>query len=108
LALVCGLAVGDYLLWNWSLSHSHDVPALIAGLTLPPLTIAFLWLIALSAGRLLARTTRRAPARSRFTSATPAGDRRPPRAADAAGTSAGSQQRAPATSTTGSSGKLAA
>lgn len=64
LAIVSGLAIGDYLLWNWSLSHSHDVLALISGLTLPPLAIACLWLLAVSLARLLARTTRRAPVQS--------------------------------------------
>jgi hypothetical protein len=37
MALVCGLTLGDYLLWNWSLTNNHDVPALVSGLTLPPL-----------------------------------------------------------------------
>jgi hypothetical protein len=68
LALVSGLTIGDYLLWNWSLSHGHDMLALISGVTLPPLLIAALWLIALSVARLLARPSRRsgaqAPARA--------------------------------------------
>lgn len=59
LVLVSGLTVGDYLLWNWSLSANHDVLALVSGLTLPPLAVACLWLLALSAARLLARSTRR-------------------------------------------------
>jgi hypothetical protein len=59
LAIVSGLTIGDYLLWNWSLNGSHDVLALVSGLTLPPLTAAFVWLIALTGARLLARTTRR-------------------------------------------------
>jgi hypothetical protein len=58
LAIVSGLTIGDYLLWNWSLNGSHDVLALVSGLTLPPLAAAFLWLIALTAARLLARTRR--------------------------------------------------
>ncbi len=58
LVFVSGLTLGDYLLWNWSLKGSHDVIALVSGLTLPPLALAFLWLLALSAGRLLAFTTR--------------------------------------------------
>ena len=48
LAIVSGLTIGDYLLWNWSLNANHDVLALVSGLTLPPLTIAFLWLVALT------------------------------------------------------------
>jgi hypothetical protein len=56
---VLGLTAGDYLLWNWSLSGNHDVPALISGLTLPPLAAASMLLIATTALRLLARSTRR-------------------------------------------------
>ena len=63
LAIVTGLTIGDYLLWNWSLNANHDVLALVSGLTLPPLTIALLWLIALTAARLIARA--RAPMRAR-------------------------------------------
>jgi hypothetical protein len=58
LAIVSGLTIGDYLLWNWSLNGSHDVLALVSGLTLPPLAAAFLWLIALTGARLVARTRR--------------------------------------------------
>jgi hypothetical protein len=53
------LTLGDYLLWNWSLNGNHDVLALVSGLTLPPLVIACLWLLALTLARLLARSTRR-------------------------------------------------
>jgi hypothetical protein len=65
LALVSVFAVGDYLLWNWSLNGNHDVLALVSGLTLPPLAIACIWLFALSAMRLLAHTVNRSrpPAR---------------------------------------------
>ena len=69
LATVTGLTIGDYLLWNWSLNTNHDVLALVSGLTLPPLTIACVWLLALTAARLIARRSRsraharRAPAR---------------------------------------------
>jgi hypothetical protein len=73
LAIVSGLTIGDYLLWNWSLNGSHDVLALVSGLTLPPLAAAFVWLIALTGARLLARTTRRQ------------GTRKPSRARAAAG-----------------------
>ncbi len=58
LAIVGGLTLGDYLLWNWSLNANHDVLALVSGLTLPPLAIVCLWLLALTIARLLARTTR--------------------------------------------------
>ncbi|HEY4429137.1 MAG TPA: hypothetical protein VGN08_13120 [Solirubrobacteraceae bacterium] len=59
LVLVSGLTVGDYLLWNWSLNGNHDVLVLVSGLTLPPLAVACLWLIAMSGARLLARYGRR-------------------------------------------------
>jgi hypothetical protein len=62
MALVCGLTLGDYLLWNWSLTNNHDVPALVSGLTLPPLAAACVWLMAVSIARVLSRSTRRAPA----------------------------------------------
>jgi hypothetical protein len=58
LAIVSVLAGGDYLLWNWSLQGNHDVLALIAGLTLPPLAIALICLLVLNTARLLARAAR--------------------------------------------------
>jgi hypothetical protein len=54
LVLVSGLTLSDYLLWNWSLNGNHDVLALVSGLTLPPLGVACLWLLALSAMRVIA------------------------------------------------------
>jgi hypothetical protein len=64
LAIVTGLTIGDYLLWNWSLNGNHDVLALVSGLTLPPLAIAFLWLLVLSVARLISDRGRGArPAR---------------------------------------------
>ena len=71
LVFVSGLTLGDYLLWNWSLNHNHDVLALISGLTLPPLGVACVWLLALTAMRLIARFGRR-PARVGAGSATAA------------------------------------
>jgi hypothetical protein len=53
---VLGLAIGDYLLWNWSLNGSHDVLALVSGLTLPPLAVACIWLLVLSVADLVAAT----------------------------------------------------
>jgi len=64
LAIVSGLALGDYLLWDWSLNHNHDVLAVVAGLTLPPLALAWLWLLAVTLVRLTARTTRRSSQRA--------------------------------------------
>lgn len=58
LAIVSGLTIGDYLLWNWSLNGNHDVLALVSGLTLPPLVIALLWLFALTIARLLTDSRR--------------------------------------------------
>jgi hypothetical protein len=59
LVFVSGLTVGDYLLWNWSLNGSHDVLALVSGLTLPPLAVACHGLLALSVGRVIASRARR-------------------------------------------------
>jgi hypothetical protein len=59
LVFVTGLTVGDYVLWSWSLSGNHAVLALVSGLSLPPLAVVFLWLLAMSAARLLARVARR-------------------------------------------------
>jgi hypothetical protein len=63
LALVGVLGAGDYLLWNWSLGGDHYTLAVISGLTLPPLAIALIWLLALNLTRLLAHTARRPRAR---------------------------------------------
>jgi hypothetical protein len=63
LAIVSLLALADYLLWNWSLDGSHDILALVAGLTLVPLLIALTWLLVKGTTGLLARTARRARAR---------------------------------------------
>jgi hypothetical protein len=64
LAIVTGLTIGDYLLWNWSLNGNHDVLSLVSGLTLPPLAIAFLWLLVLTVARLISDRGRGAgPAR---------------------------------------------
>jgi hypothetical protein len=85
LAIVSGLTIGDYLLWNWSLNANHDVLALVSGLTLPPLAIACLWLIALTAARLLARTTRGATGARRARARKPPA-KHPKRAAGAGAT----------------------
>jgi hypothetical protein len=57
LATVSGLTIGDYLLWTWSLNANHDVLSLVSGLTLPPLAIALVWLLAVTVVRLLARSS---------------------------------------------------
>jgi hypothetical protein len=80
---VLALTVGDYLLWNWSLSANHEALALISGLTLPPLALVSLWIIAVNAMRLVAafaarrravRASRAALARERTARTAPAGD----------------------------------
>ena len=77
LVVVFGLALGDYLLWNWSLNTSHDAVALISGLTLPPLLIALVWLLVVSAMRGLMRISRREPQAARRRAASPAPSRAP-------------------------------
>lgn len=59
LLTISALTLADYFLWHWSLDSNRDVLALVSGLTLPPLAVAFLWLLALSLARLLARGARR-------------------------------------------------
>jgi hypothetical protein len=64
LALVCGLTLADYLLWNWSVSGNHTVLALVSGLTLPFLLLASTVLFALTlagviSGSLRFRSVRR-------------------------------------------------
>lgn len=81
LVFVIGLTVGDYLLWNWSLNGNHTVLALVAGLTLPPLAVACLWLLTMSAARLIARSARRSPARARRVSSKAAKQPRRPASA---------------------------
>ncbi len=62
LVFVLLLTVGDYLVWNWSLNGNHDVIALASGLTLPPLALASIWLLAVAGARLLGAMARRPPA----------------------------------------------
>jgi len=64
LVLLSGLTVGDYLLWNWSLAGNHDVLALVSGLTLTPLAVVCVVLLALTGVRLAARLARRPTRRS--------------------------------------------
>jgi hypothetical protein len=95
LAIVTGLTIGDYLLWNWSLNANHGVLALVSGLTLPPLTLAFLWLVALTLARLVASGSRsRARARPRAA-----------RRAAGAATARRAQAPAPTSATTASSSR---
>jgi hypothetical protein len=61
LAIFAVLAGGDYFLWNWSLEGNHDIFALIAGLTLVPLILTALWLLALAAMRFFADVAREGP-----------------------------------------------
>jgi len=91
--LVSGLAVGDYLLWNWSLNANHEVIALVSGLTLPPLALVAASLLVLTVMRLLARGAR-APTARRGAGHASARRRGPARAA--AGASAQARQEASA------------
>jgi hypothetical protein len=59
LAVVGVLALGDYMLWNWSVGASHDVVALVAGVALIPLLIALAWLVVVAVARLLAHVAQR-------------------------------------------------
>lgn len=113
LALLSGLTLGDYLLWNWSLGGNHGVLALVAGLSLLPLALACVGLLAVTVARLLARSTRRARAAAENRRRTPHPSHRAA-ASPSAGVSAGKssladQPPAPATSSSlPSPGKLAA
>jgi hypothetical protein len=113
LAFVSGLTLGDYLLWNWSLNANHDVPALVSGLTLPPLLLACAWLLTVRLIRLLGGSNRRS-GRAGVLEGRDAGTERDAReTADRAGTStAGDAGRdgssASPHSSPSDSGKLAA
>jgi hypothetical protein len=81
LVFVLGLTVGDYLVWNWSLNGNHEVLALASGLTLPPLALALVWLLAISVTRLvgaLARAPGRGTRPRRVSGGHPARDERRP------------------------------
>jgi hypothetical protein len=110
LPVLCGLTLGDYLLWNWSLggslSGNRDVVALASGLTLPPLAIACLWLLGLSLARLIARSARRPRVQAATTSAGAEGNRR--HQGEPTVAAALDEAPAPATSSARSTGKLAA
>lgn len=58
LITIAALALLDFALWHWSLAGNRDVPALVAGVTLPPLLAALVWLAAVNLARLLARGAR--------------------------------------------------
>ena len=73
LAVIGVLALGDYMLWNWSVGANHDVIALVAGVTLIPLLIAFTWLVVVAVARLLAHAAQRPRARGASARAAGAG-----------------------------------
>jgi hypothetical protein len=58
-AVVGVVALGDYLLWNWSLGANHEVVALVSGVTLIPLLIAFAWLLLVAVARLIGHVAQR-------------------------------------------------
>ena len=117
LATVCGLTIGDYLLWNWSLNANHAVLALVSGLTLPPLAIAFVWLLVLTLARFLASTSRdarsaRALRAARATARVPAARRgaspRPGATSTPAARASSAASAAPGSSSARASRKIAA
>jgi hypothetical protein len=55
------LTLGDYGLWKWSLAGNHQVLAVVFGLTLPPLALAFAWMLVIRSIRLFGTLTRRPP-----------------------------------------------
>ncbi len=57
--MFAALAGGDYGLWKWALAGNHQVLAIVCGLTLPPLALAFAWLLVVSAWRLFSEATSR-------------------------------------------------
>jgi hypothetical protein len=59
LVVVSGLTACDYLLWNWSLGAHQDVLALVAGLTLPPLSAACLLMVVLGLARVISQSANR-------------------------------------------------
>jgi hypothetical protein len=59
LALICGITLADYLLWNWSVGGNHDLLALVSGLTLPFLVLASAVLLLVSLARVISGSIRR-------------------------------------------------
>jgi len=94
LALFGAVTLGDYLLWNWSLAGNHDVLAIAAGLSLPPLVLACLWLLGMSVLQLISSSTRRSQRRR----AAPAGAPRERAGGSAPALGRPLQARAPASS----------
>jgi len=73
LVTVPALTLADLLLWHWSLTAPHEIVAIVAGLTLPPLLVTSIWLVGLAGVRLLARGVRVPLNRASRTSRTRAG-----------------------------------
>ncbi len=69
LVTVPALTLVDLLLWHWSLTAHHQTLAIVAGLTLPPLLVASMWVVALALIRVLARGVRAPLARASRTRA---------------------------------------
>ncbi|HEX5852700.1 MAG TPA: hypothetical protein VFY36_06385 [Solirubrobacteraceae bacterium] len=76
------------------MNGNHEVLALIAGLTLPPLAVACVWLLALGAADLIAATVRRPSARSSAGGARRRRRRRGGRSSAPAGTAESAQAAA--------------
>ena len=112
LAFVFGLTLGDYVLWNWSLNANHDVLALVSGLTLPPLALACIGMLAATVLRLLGSSTRRSLHGEARAGSRAAGDERAADGGQALPTTVAGGGRAGSPASPGSSpsssGKLAA
>jgi hypothetical protein len=61
LGIFASLAGGDYGLWKWSLAGNHQVLAVVFGLALPVLALAFAWLLVVSLWRLFSELSYRRP-----------------------------------------------
>jgi len=70
---VLALAVGDHLLWTWSLSHAPPALAAASGLALPVLVVALLWACIVSLLRLVAARVPHRPGVERMRSIPPRG-----------------------------------
>jgi len=69
LVTVPALTLADLLLWHWSLTAPHTVLAIVAGLTLPPLLVASMWLLAVAGVTALARGVKASRTRASLTRA---------------------------------------
>ena len=93
LVLLLPLTAIDYLLWDWSVAGSHDVLALISGMTLLPLAVLSLCLTVIGVLRLLGRSLRRSSTMVRSVHPASSRSARSRRPAQASAASPASEQR---------------